>query len=47
MKTKKAMEMKFIVVLIILMVLLIAAGALYYMLSGEAESIIEKLLRIF
>ncbi len=47
MRSKKAMEMKFIVIMIILMVLLVVAGAFYYMLSGETEGIIDKLLRMF
>ena len=46
--TKKGMEeLSFIVLIIILIILLLAAGMLYFSLSKEGGSLLDKLLNLF
>lgn len=45
--TKKGMELEFIVKLIILIILLLAAGTLFFVLSGQGEGLMQKILNLF
>ncbi len=45
--TKKGMELEFIVKLIILIIFLLAAGALFLVLSGQGEGLMQKLVNLF
>ncbi len=45
--TKKGMELEFIVKLIILIIFLLAAGALFFVLSGQGEGLMQKLVNLF
>ena len=41
------MELEFIVKLIILIIFLLAAGALFFVLSGQGEGLMQKLVDLF
>jgi len=45
--TKRGMELELIVKIILVILLLFAAGALYFILSGQGEVLLQKLSNIF